>query len=56
MNFILCLIVIILDIMALADVLQSKKDSTEKLVWVIVILLMPLIGMVLYYVIGKKQS
>lgn len=47
------LIVFILAIIAILDVLKSGKPTEQKILWVLVILLLPLIGLILYYVIGK---
>ena len=49
------LIVLILDIIALADILKSSLDTANKALWIILILVLPVIGMVLYFLIGKKQ-
>ncbi|MFH1189503.1 MAG: PLDc N-terminal domain-containing protein [Candidatus Omnitrophota bacterium] len=48
------LVVLILDIIALVDVLKSSMETGMKLLWVILILVLPVIGMVLYFLIGKK--
>ena len=47
------LIVLILDIIALVSILGASKDIGWKLVWTLVVLLLPVIGMILYFVIGK---
>lgn len=53
----IALFVFILPIMALVDLLRSSfKDSTNKIVWAILIVLMPVIGSVLYFFIGKQQK
>jgi hypothetical protein len=45
---------IILWIWALVDALgNSRLQGTEKLVWVIVILFLPLLGSILYFLIGR---
>lgn len=56
MGGIVGLIVLVLDIIAIVDVLKSSLDATMKLLWVILILVLPVIGMVLYFLIGKKHS
>lgn len=48
------LIILILDILAIIEVVKSSKPDEQKLMWVLIILLLPLIGLILYYVIGKK--
>ena len=33
---------------------RTFKDNVEKLIWVLVILILPVLGSVLYYFIGRK--
>ena len=47
---------ILLPVIALFSLLKSIfKDSTLKLIWVLVILLVPFAGPILYFFIGRKQ-
>lgn len=50
----LSLIILVLDIIAIVDVLKSSSDTGKKLLWIILILVLPVIGMVFYFLIGKK--
>ena len=52
---IMAFIVLILDIIAIFDILKSSADTGSKALWIILILILPVIGMVLYFLIGKKQ-
>jgi len=54
MGGILGLIVLVLDIIAIVDVLKSHTDTGKKALWIILIIILPVIGMVLYFLIGKK--
>ena len=47
------LIVLILDIFCILQVVQSSMDSMKKLVWILVILFLPLIGPILWLLIGR---
>ena len=48
---------IILWLISLIDVLQADfKDTITKLIWVLVIIFVPVIGALLYLVIGRKQK
>lgn len=41
---------------ALIDILKSEFDpSQNKLIWVLVTILMPVIGAILYFAIGRSQ-
>jgi hypothetical protein len=55
MTAILGLVVLVLDIIAIIDVLKSSMATGKKALWIILILVLPLVGMVLYFLIGKKQ-
>ncbi|MDD5194697.1 MAG: PLD nuclease N-terminal domain-containing protein [Candidatus Omnitrophica bacterium] len=48
------LVVLVLDIVAIVDALKSSMDTGKKALWIILILFLPVIGMVLYFLIGKK--
>ncbi len=48
------LIILILDIIAIVEVLRGGKDVATKLLWILLILILPLVGMILYFVIGRK--
>ncbi|RIV27288.1 hypothetical protein DYU11_02960 [Fibrisoma montanum] len=46
---------ILLPLIALIDALRSSFHGNDKLVWVLVILLFPFLGAILYFVIGRNQ-
>ena len=48
-------LILILDIYAIMRVLRSSADPGMKLIWVIIILLLPLLGPLLYFVLGTKR-
>ena len=50
------LIILVLDVIAIADIINSWKDTEKKLLWILLILLLPLVGMLLYFLIGKKKA
>ncbi len=51
---ILGLIVLVLDIIAIVSIIQSGLSTTMKLVWVLIVLVLPVIGMILWFVIGNR--
>jgi hypothetical protein len=50
------LVVLVLDIVAIVDCLKSSMDTGKKVLWTVLVLVLPLIGMILYFVIGKKKG
>ena len=56
MNSIIGLIILILDILAVIQVVKSSMDGGKKALWIVLILLLPVIGLILYYLIGRKSA
>ncbi len=46
----------IFPIIALVDLLTSSFEGNTKLIWVIVVIFLPFIGSILYFVIGRNQK
>ncbi|PLY09989.1 MAG: hypothetical protein C0626_07215 [Arcobacter sp.] len=40
----------------LIDILKSEFDGANKLIWLIVVFVLPFVGAILYYFIGRKQK
>lgn len=53
---ILGVVVLILDIIALVSVLGGSGSTGHKLLWTLLIILLPLIGMLLYFLIGQNTA
>lgn len=49
------LIVLILDIIAIYSILKSSADSGTKLLWIVLVVLLPVIGMILYFLMGPGR-
>lgn len=56
MGGIIGLIILVLDIVALVGLWKSAAASGKKVLWTVLILLLPVIGLVLYFLIGKKGA
>lgn len=54
MGGLLGLLILVLDIIAILDVFKSSMDTGKKALWIILILILPVVGMVFYFLIGKK--
>ena len=50
------LIILIADIYAIVMILQSRAKDIEKLIWVLVVLLLPLIGLVIWFFAGPGKK
>ena len=55
MGALIGLVVLVLDIIAIVDAVKSSMDTGKKVLWIVLVLVLPVIGMVLYFLIGKKK-
>jgi hypothetical protein len=51
-NGLIGLIALLLTIWAIVGIVQSSADGMTKLIWVIIVLVLPIIGFVLWFLIG----
>ncbi len=51
-----CILAIPFWIVALIDILKSNFEGNDKLVWLIVITVIPVLGVILYFIIGRKKK
>jgi hypothetical protein len=50
------LLILVLDIYVIMLILQGGGDSGKKLLWIIIVLLLPLLGPILYFALGKGSG
>jgi uncharacterized membrane protein YhaH (DUF805 family) len=50
------LVLLVLDIVAIVDCVQRSMDMGMKVLWIILIILLPIIGLLLYFLLGRKQT
>ena len=43
------------DIWAIINILQSGESNGKKLIWVLAVLLLPLLGLILWYFLGPRD-
>ena len=55
MKEILGLVILILDIWAIVDVVKSAKSGGQKALWTVLIIVLPLVGLIAYFAIGRKK-
>jgi succinate dehydrogenase/fumarate reductase cytochrome b subunit len=53
-NGIIGLIILVLDIWAIVQIVQGRGPTDKKILWVLIILLLPVIGLILWLVIARR--
>ncbi|MDQ0121523.1 succinate dehydrogenase/fumarate reductase cytochrome b subunit [Pseudomonas lini] len=55
-NGLVGLIILVLDIWAIINVLKSGTDTGMKIVWVLLILLLPVLGLIIWAIAGPRGN
>ena len=53
---VISVLILVLDIIALVSLLKSGADTTSKILWALLIILLPVLGMVLYFLMGPGRG
>jgi hypothetical protein len=48
------LVILVLDIWAIIRIVGGDGDGTKKLLWVLLIVLLPVVGLLLWYMLARK--
>lgn len=52
MSSIIGLLIVILDIFAIIKIIQSSASGTEKILWVLGVLIFPVVGLIVWFFAG----
>jgi len=44
------------DIWAIINIVQSSASNERKLLWILVVVLLPLLGLILWYFLGPRDG
>ena len=50
------LLVLAGDVWAVINILQSSASNEKKLLWVLLVILLPLLGLILWYFLGPRDG
>ena len=47
---------LILAILAIVSIAQAKKSTVDTLIWIVVVLVFPLLGAIVWFVVGRNMT
>ena len=50
------LIVLIADVWAIVNIFQSSADTGNKVLWTVIVIILPVLGFILWYFLGPKTG
>ncbi|NOT77364.1 MAG: PLDc_N domain-containing protein [Cyclobacteriaceae bacterium] len=54
MGRLIYLIVVVIDILCIIDIVKGSKDNEKKILWIVIVVFLPVLGPILYFLMGKK--
>ncbi len=54
-NGLLGLLILIGDVWAIINILQSSASNVKKLIWIVAVVLLPVLGLILWYFLGPRD-
>ncbi|MCM3902083.1 MAG: PLD nuclease N-terminal domain-containing protein, partial [Pyrinomonadaceae bacterium] len=54
-NSILGLVILAGDIWAIINILQSSASNEKKLIWIVAVVLLPVLGLILWFFLGPRD-
>jgi hypothetical protein len=55
-NGIIGLIILVADIWAIVNIAQSRESTGAKVLWIVLVLVLPVLGFLIWYFAGPKSS
>jgi len=56
LNGIIGLLILIADIWAIVNVAQSRESTGTKVLWIVLVLVLPVLGFAIWYFAGPKSA
>ena len=50
------LVVLIADVWAIVNIFQSSADTGKKVLWTVLVILLPVLGFILWYFLGPRTG
>ncbi len=50
------LLVLVADVYAVVNIFQSPADTAKKVLWTVLVIVLPVIGFILWWFLGPKTS
>jgi hypothetical protein len=49
------LLILVADIWAILNIIQSREDTVKKLLWILLIIFLPLLGVIIWWLMGPRD-
>ncbi|MBP9925353.1 MAG: PLDc_N domain-containing protein [Cyclobacteriaceae bacterium] len=47
-------LILIIDVVVVLEIIRGNKDVEKKILWIIAVVFLPVLGPILYFIMGRK--
>jgi hypothetical protein len=47
-------LILLIDVVVVLEIIRSNKDVEKKILWIIAVVFLPVLGPILYFIMGRK--
>ena len=56
MEYLFGIVILVMDIWAIAQVINTNEGTGTKLLWILLIAILPILGLIIWYFAGPKSN
>ncbi|WP_410217162.1 PLDc N-terminal domain-containing protein [Paracoccus sp. (in: a-proteobacteria)] len=56
MGWLFSIIIFVLDVWAIASIINTNATNKTKILWILLIIILPLLGLIIWYFAGPKAN
>ncbi|MBF0521946.1 MAG: PLDc N-terminal domain-containing protein [Candidatus Omnitrophica bacterium] len=56
MESLFAMLLVLLDIVAIVDAMKGALSAEKKILWIVLIIIVPVVGMFLYFLLGRMEQ
>ncbi|MGZ3215034.1 PLDc N-terminal domain-containing protein [Paracoccus sp. T5] len=56
MGWLFSIIIFVLDVWAIAQIINTNESNKTKILWILLIVILPLLGLIIWYFAGPKAN
>ena len=50
------ILVLVADVWAIVNIMQSSADTTKKVLWTVLVIILPVLGFILWFFLGPRTG
>lgn len=56
MDYVFGIIIFLLDVWAIASIINTNADTGKKILWIAIVVILPVVGLIAWYFLGPKAN